>query len=262
VFIEKKTREAIDFLRRRGIATADRALALESGMVGLSNELSHLVVVPYKKIPYFPFPQGENRRGLLLFGALEGRNVFILEGRGRLFEGYFHRELAFPLRVLAGLGLKKLVLAAGVLPLGEGLRGGETVIIEDHIDLTGGSPLRGLDPPASPPRLDPCTIYSPALREKVQCVAREQGVDLRRVVAACLAGPTGPTPAERSMLVTLGADVVTLSLSAEVMMALHLGVETVALGLVTTAIEGGAESGAGGWGAGTLEFFKTLLGSL
>jgi purine-nucleoside phosphorylase len=216
--------------------------------------------VPFRKIPYFPEALAPGRHGRLMFGTLGEERVVVMEGRGALCEGYFHRELAFPLRVLARMGLRKLVLAASVLTLDPERRPGDLVVVEDHIDLSGGSPLRGLEPPVEPFSLDPSKVHCAELRDLALAVAQGQGLQLRPSVAAFVSGPLGPTAAEARMLSGLGADVVSMAPAPEVMMALFLEVKTVTLGVVAgIAGGGGGEKTPSLWGGGHLGFFKELL---
>ncbi len=260
MFLEEKTREAVGYLHRRGVTGAAKGIFLEPGMGGFSNELGSLVVAPLWKIPYFPHPQDPGRRGHLLFGTLREQKVFVLEGRGMLFEGYFHRELAFPLRVLAALGLKRLIIVSAVLSLGGQWSDGDLCLVEDHIDLSGGSSLRGLSPPVTPASLDPTRAYSASLKELAVAAAGKRKVELKGGVAAYLPGPGGVTAAESRMLAGFGVDVVSFSLAAEVMTALQLGIDTVAIGIVAgKAAAGGRGPAPGALDEGTFWYLRDLL---
>jgi len=261
VFIEKKVREAVDLLRRKGVAHAGKGMVLDAGMGGFSNELSSLTVVPMSGMPSFPQTPGSGEKGKLLFGLLDGTSVAVQQGRGYLHEGYFHRELAFPLRVLAALGVRRAVLVAGVYALSPDQASEEIVLVGDHIDLTGGTPLKGL---LSKGR----TIFpfqvsqarTDAMKKKALEAAETAGVPLRERVAALVAGPSLPTPAESRMLAALGADVLSVSLAAEVSMAAFLGIEVLTIGIVNGVVGEGADPACGsGWGESSLEYLKRLL---
>jgi purine-nucleoside phosphorylase len=260
VFIERKVREAVEFLRLRGVSEAGKGMVLDAGMGGFSNELNGLTVVPMRRLPYFPQPLGSGKKGKLLFGILDGSSVAIQQGRGYLHEGYFHRELAFPLRVLAALGVSRAVLVSGVFSLRHDRPTGEVVIIGDHIDLTGGTPLKGLiSEGRSVFPLHLSRVRTEAMKQKALDTAERAGVPLREGVAAFVSGPSLPTPAEARMLATLGADVLCVSLAAEISMAAYLGIEVVTIGLVSGVIEEGADSLGGGWGDQSLAYLKELL---
>jgi purine-nucleoside phosphorylase len=260
VFVEKKTKIAVEFLRKKGVPHTGKGLSLEAGMAGFSNELGGLRVVRAGDVPRFPQPLAPKGREVLLWGYLDDQAVVVQEGRGYLYEGYFHREIAFPLRVFAALGVKRMILVASMEPLGERWEEGRFFVVEDHIDLTGGNSLRGALDGGGRRELDSSRIYSTELGERALALAEERGLSHGRGVMALLPGPAGPTPAERRMLRTLGADVLSLSLAPETMMALHLGVEITVLGLVGEKRASG--SGKTGWGTDALNYVKDLFTEL
>jgi purine-nucleoside phosphorylase len=261
VFIEKKVREAVESLRRRGVTEVGKAMVLDAGMGGFSNELNSLTVVPVSGLPSFPQTVGSGGKGRLLFGLLYGSPVAIQQGRDYLYEGYFHRELAFPLRVLAALGVRRAVLVAGVYSLRRDNLRGEIILIGDHIDLTGGTPLKGLlSEGKSVFPLQLSRVRTEIMKEKALAAAERSGISLREGVAALIPGPSLPTPAETRMLVALGADVVDFSLAAELSMAAYLGIEVVTIGLVGGAVaEGDDPAPVSGWGENSLTYLKELL---
>jgi purine-nucleoside phosphorylase len=261
VFIEKKVREAVEFLRRRGVAPSGKGMVLDAGMGGFSNELSSLTVVPMRRLPHFPQPLGSGEKGKLLSGLLDGSSVVIQQGRSYLHEGYFHRELALPLRVLAALGVHRVVLVAGVYSLRPDQSSGEIVLIGDHIDLTGGTALKGLlTEGRSVFPLQLSQARTEVMKKKALEAAKRAGVSLREGVAALVSGPSLPTPAETRVLATLGADVLDLSLAAEISMAAYLGIEVVTIGFIMGAVGEGADPLCGsGWGERPLAYLKELL---
>ena len=236
-------------------------MVLDVGMGGFSNELNSLTVVPMRGLPYFPQPLGPGDKGRLLFGLLDGSSVAIQQGRAYLHEGYFHRELAFPLRVLAKLGVRRAVLVAGLFSLRPDQSSGKIVLVGDHIDLTGGTPLKGLlSEGRSVFPLQISRVRTEAMKKKALEAAERVGITLREVTAAFVSGPSLPTPAETRMLAMLGADVLDLSLAAEISMAAYLGIEVVTIGLVDGVIGEGADPlGGSGWGERSLAYLKELL---
>lgn len=251
MLLAAKVRQAADSLRRRGIGRCVKGLALEPEMKGFAGELSGLVAIPMKEVPHFPPALSPLRNRKVLYGDLDGEPVVVLEGRAGLHEGYFHREISFPLRVLASLGVRKLVCATSVLSLGPAVAAGDIVLIDDHIDLTVGSTLRGFQPSPAIMPVPPEGFYAKGLKEKAVDIAGKQGVELKSAVAALINGPAGPTPAECRMLKGFGATVVSMTLAAEAATAFQLGLEFVAVGVVRES--------ATSWGAGALAYFRELL---
>ena len=264
MFVEKKVDEAVDYLRRGGARNISKALWLASGMAGFSNELSSLTVTPLIKIPHYPRSLAAPRRETLLFGSLAGEDVIIQEGRRFLYEGYFHRELAFPIRVFAALGLRRLLFVTFLLSLRPEDEEGDMVLLKDHIDLTGGSPVKGISPPEGKDYpLDMTEPYSAPLGEEAMRLADESGRRLSPGTAALWTGPEGPTAAEARMLTSFGADFLAPTLAAEVVMARFFGIEVVALGVVTGSWSGKEEGrGAESWNVGHLEFVRAFFAGL
>jgi len=167
--------------------------------------------------------------------APDGRRVLVLRGRVHGYEGHPPAVVVHGVRMAAAAGCGVVVLtnaAGGIRP---GLGVGEPVLVADHLNLTGGSPLSGPLPEAVPGRfVDLTEAYSPRLR----ALAREVDPTLAEGVYAGLAGPQYETPAEIRMLAALGADLVGMSTVWEAIAARHLGMEVLGLSLVTNAAAG------------------------
>jgi purine-nucleoside phosphorylase len=264
VLVEKKVKEAVRYLRRKGVRGASKGLLLESGMGGFSNELSRLTVIPQAKIPHFPRSLAPGWGGVLLSGDLGGREVVVQEGRAYLYEGYFHRELAFPLRVLGALGMRKLLLVTWVRTLDPEREASPMILVEDHLNLSGGSPLRGQVPGEGENfPLEMGGTHSVSLRKEARSLAREKGLPLDEVIMALVPGPENPTPAESRMLNRLGAHVFSTALAPEISMARFLGIEIAVLGLLHEPPHGRAGVPTGeGWDIVHLDFLRSLLESL
>ena len=210
-------RRAADSLRRRLQAPPLAAVILGSGLGDLDLGAAS-VEVPYARIPGFPRPKVAGHPGRL---SIVGRTA-ILRGRVHYYEGHPMDEVVRPVRVLARLGIRRLILtnaAGGIHPR---LKPGDLMAVTDHINLMGVNPLRG-----GPHFVDQTSVYDlPALR------------GLKRGVYAAVAGPTYETPAETRMLRTLGADAVGMSTVPEAMAARQAGVRVIGLSLITNAAAG------------------------
>jgi purine-nucleoside phosphorylase len=190
--------------------------------------------IPYAEIPGFPLSTVEGHRGSLLAGEVGGRRVLAMEGRFHFYEGYSLREVTFPVRVFRALGTPVLVLTnacGGLDPLFEA---GDLMVLDDHINLMGDSPLRGPNDDALGPRFpDMGRVYDPALVALAEAVAREEGIPLRKGVYAALPGPQLETRAEYRMLRTLGAHAVGMSTVPEAIVAAHAGMKVLGFSVVT-----------------------------
>jgi purine-nucleoside phosphorylase len=250
VFFQEKVRASSAYLRRKGVPVPGAGLSLEAGMDGFTAELSGLRALRAADIPHFPPTRDRMRRERILSGHLGDHSVLVHEGRGSLHEGYFHRELAFPVRLFADMGVRRMLFAVRLSPVsGSGEEGG-VVVVEDHLDLTAGSPLRGAAEADGTSEPDPSLDCSRRLRENVERLAGVHGQKIAAGVLALLPGPLEPTPAERRMLSAMGADYHAFSPAAEIAVARSLGMETIILGLT------GSRKG---WGEGPRSLIRELL---
>jgi len=215
------------------------AVVLGSGLGAFADELKDSVVIPYADIPNFPRSTAIGHAGRLVIGKLADLTVAAMQGRVHLYEGYSSREAAFPVRVLARLGVKSLVLtnAAGVI--NSAYTPGALVLIGDHINLQGSNPLNGPNDDRFGPRFpDLSQAYCTAYRHLAQDAARQIGIDLKEGVYAALAGPSYETPSEIRYLRTIGADLVGMSTVPEVIVARHMGIDLLAISCVTNMAAG------------------------
>ena len=116
-------------------------IVLGTGLGKLVDDIEIQHEVSYEEIPNFVKPTVEFHSGRLLFGILGDKKVVCMQGRFHLYEGYSLQEITFPIRVLKALGVKKLLVsnAAGAINLT--YKKGDMMLIDDHINLQGGSPL-------------------------------------------------------------------------------------------------------------------------
>jgi purine-nucleoside phosphorylase len=236
---------------RTGISKHDVAVVLGSGWAVAADGLGEVVAeVPIAELPGFAPPAVLGHVPTVRsVRTPEGRAVLVLLGRVHAYEGHGPDAVVHGVRsaILAGARCVLLTNAAGGLRAG--LQVGQAVLISDHLNLTGTSPLLG---PAAPPELAPTRFvdlhdaWSPRLR----ALARAADPSLEEGVYAGLLGPQYETPAEIRMLQTLGADLVGMSTVAEAIAARHLGAEVLGLSLVTNL--------AAGLGDGALDHVEVL----
>ena len=184
--------------------------------------------------PISPRSTVQTHSGHLLAGTLGRHNLWVLQGRFHLYEGYSSLTVTFPVRVLRSLGVKILILTNASGGLNPAFSAGDIMIIKDHINLTGANPLIGPNEDDWGPRFpDMTAAYTPDLKHLAQSCARERDIPIQQGVYAGLHGPSLETPAEMRYLRTIGADAVGFSTVMETIAAVHAGMQVLGLSIIT-----------------------------
>lgn len=215
------------------------AIVLGSGLDALAERVEPEAVLPYAQIPNFPDTTVAGHAGRLVLGRLRESPVLLFQGRFHYYEGHPLDVVTFPVRVLARLGVRTLILTAAAGGIGDDLAPGSIVVLNDHLNLLGQSPLRGPNDDRFGPRFpDLSETYDRDLRELATREAIGLGIAVTEGVYACVAGPNYETPAEVRMLRTLGADVVGMSTVPEAIVARHLAMKILAFAVVANRAAG------------------------
>jgi purine-nucleoside phosphorylase len=214
-------------------------VVLGSGLGAFGDALEGLVKISYAELPNMPVSRVAGHAGNLCFGGVEGVRVVCMQGRVHLYEGHPASAVVHGARVMARLGARAVLLtnaAGGVEP---SWAAGDLMLIEDHVNLTGTSPIVGPNEDALGIRFpDMSAAYDPELRAMLRAVAKEAKIPLREGVYAGLLGPSYETPAEVRMLRTLGAHAVGMSTVLEVIALRHMRVRVGALSCITNLAAG------------------------
>lgn len=174
----------------------------------------------------------------------QGRPVLYLKGRLHSYQGYDAHQTVFSVRLAAALGVRTLIMTNAAGGLRGDQRPGDLILIRDQINLTGLNPLRGDLPSEWGPRFPDMTEpYSRRLRGLARDRAQELGLALGQGTYAAVAGPSYETPAEVTMLRRNGADMVGMSTALEIIAARHMGVECLALSVITNLAPGVGSGG-------------------
>src|SRR5687767_9161375 len=209
-------------------------IVLGSGLGGLADALTESVAVPFAELPGWPAASAPGHAGRLLLGHLDGVPAVCLQGRLHLYEGNSERLVVEPVLLMRRLGAHVIVLSNAAGGIRVDWPAGTLMLITDHLNLTGRSPLIGANDDAIGSRFpDLVNAWSPRLNELMRRAAADEGVTLEEGVYAGLTGPTYETPAEVRMLRTLGADAVGMSTVLEAIVARWAGAEVVGVSLVT-----------------------------
>lgn len=232
-------REAAAYLRARLFETPAVGIVLGSGLQPLADEIEQPVYIAYADVPHMPHSTAPGHISRFVCGQLGGRPVICMQGRLHGYEGHAPEEIVFPVRVLKALGVQALLLTNASGGINTGFLVGDLMLIEDHINMTGKSPLTGPNDDAVGPRFNDMTFaYDRTLREKALEASKACGVPLRRGVYIGVNGPQFETPAEIRAFRALGADAVGMSTVFEVIAAAHCGLPVLAIAMITNMAAG------------------------
>lgn len=230
---------AAEFIKTRTDLRPAIGLVLGSGLGDFADTLEDAVRIPYADIPNFPVPTVPGHSGALVFGRKCGQTLVVLQGRIHYYEGLSQQEITLPVRVLAALGVKTLVLTNACGGVNLSFRPGDLMLIADHINFSGANPLIGPNLDAFGPRFpDMSDLYTASLRAAIREKAAAAGITLQEGVYAMYSGPNYETPAEIRMFRSLGADTVGMSTVPEALVAGQCGLQVVGISCITNMAAG------------------------
>ena len=221
-------------------------VVLGSGLGGLADEVEDRIEIPYDQIPGWPVSTAVGHAGVLTLGTIDGVTLAVMRGRAHLYEGIGADRVVFGIRVLARLGIRTLVVTNAAGAIAESHRPGMLVLISDHVNLMGTSPLVGPNDDALGPRFpDLSDAYDSELRRIAREAAARLDVEAGEGVYAAWLGPQFETPAEIRFMRAIGADLVGMSTVPEVIAARHLGIRCLGISVVTNMAAGVVEGKLG-----------------
>ena len=234
-----KVNDAADAIRARAKEVPRIGIVLGSGLGDFAASLGGAVTMPYDQLPHWPASRVIGHEGKLVVGAVRGRMVAALAGRCHLYEGHDPQTVTFAVRVLGLLGVKTLILTNAAGGVNTDFSQGALMVIDDHINLTGGNPLAGPNDERFGPRFPDMTeVYSSRLRTIADEAGRALNLTLPHGVYAALLGPSYETPAEIRYLRTIGADAVGMSTVPEALVARHMGLDVLGISCITNMAAG------------------------
>ncbi len=221
-------------------------VVLGSGLGGLADEVQDRIEIPYDQIPGWPVSTAVGHSGVLVLGTIDGVPLAAMRGRAHLYEGIGAEPLVFGVRVMARLGVRTLVVTNAAGAIDESYRPGMLVLITDHINLMGTSPLVGPNDDALGPRFpDMSDAYDPELRRIAREAADRLGLEVGEGVYTAWGGPQFETPAEIRFGRAIGGDLAGMSTVPEVIAARHLGIRCLGISVVTNMAAGVVEGKLG-----------------
>ena len=223
-------------VRARTPLVPEVGIVLGSGLGGLADDLEDPVAIPFAELPGWPAATAPGHVGRLLLGRLGGRPVVMLQGRFHLYEGNDPGLVIQPVLLFHRLGARVVVLTNAAGGLDPSFGPGTLMVMTDHMNLTGRSPLLGPNADELGPRFPDLTdAWSPRLRRQLFAAAATEGIDLAEGVYVGLTGPNYETPTEVRVLAALGGHAVGMSTVLECIAARWVGLEVCGVSLVTNA---------------------------
>lgn len=222
-----------DYIQQKIAIKPQVAVILGSGLGSFAEMVEQPVIIPFAEIPAWPISSVVGHSGRLLIGQLEGRNVFVMQGRAHFYEGHSMSEITLPVRVMQKMGIKSLIVTNAAGAINPDYSPGDLMMITDHIGLigmAGQNPLRGPNLDEFGPRFpDMSQPYDKEFMEIARSISRENDLGMREGVYVSLSGPSFETPADLRFLRVIGADAVGMSTVPEVTIAKHGGMRVLGI---------------------------------
>ncbi len=234
-----RVEETVAYIQNKTGKKPETAIVLGSGLGQLADKLEDAVVIPYEELPHWKSSTAPGHNGRLLFGTLGGKEVVCMQGRLHYYEGYSMEEITYPVRVMAKLGVKNLLLSNAAGGINTDFAPGQLMLITDHINFLGRNPLMGPNEADFGVRFcDMSYAYHPELRRLALEAAEELGQNLAQGVYVATTGPSYETPAEIRMFRMWGASAVGMSTVPEVIVANHSGIRVMGISCITNMAAG------------------------
>lgn len=217
----------------------ETALILGSGLGVMVEKMDDKKIIPYSEVPHFPVSTVKGHAGELVYGHINYTPVLVMNGRCHYYEGYSMEEITFPIRVFAKMGVKNIILTNAAGGINYNYLPGDFMIINDHVNLSGVSPLRGKNFDEFGPRFPDMTrVYDKDIINTIYTIARELALPINEGIYAYLQGPNYETPAEIKMLRAIGVDAVGMSTVPEAIVARHAGLRVAGISCITNMASG------------------------
>ncbi|SEP88520.1 purine-nucleoside phosphorylase [Neolewinella agarilytica] len=226
--------ECLAFIQKRSTTKPKLGIILGTGLSSVADDIVVEREFIYGLLPYFCTSTVDSHRGKLILGTLHGVPVVAMAGRLHYYEGYSMQQLAFPVRVLAALGIEHLIISNASGSVNADINAGDLIFLRDHINMQPENPLRGANDERLGPRFpDMLHAYDRELNAWAIERAADHGLKGHEGVYLALAGPNLETPAEYKMANIIGADCIGMSTVPEVLVARHAGLPVFVISVVS-----------------------------
>ncbi len=225
--------ETAAYLRSRIQGNPETAIILGSGLGSLADKIEDPVVIPYSEIPHFVRSTASGHKGNFICGRLGGKQVLAMQGRFHYYEGYTMEQVTFPIRVMKLLGIRNLFVSNAAGGINTTFKVGNLMIIRDHINMLP-NPLIGPNKEEFGTRFPDMTrAYDREFIRKMEEIAAEKNIPLKKGVYVGLTGPSYETPAEYAFYGKVGGDAIGMSTVPEVIVARHCGIRVFGMSVIT-----------------------------
>lgn len=227
--------DIIEFINKKTDIKPEIGITLSSTLADIADIIQDKIIIPYTKLPHLPKKDCEYTTvGNLIIGKLNGKNVIVMQGRLLLFEGHTAQSATLLIRVMRKMGVETVFILSTGGGLNYHFRIGEIMLVTDHVNFTGHSPLTGENLANFGPRF--CTmfdIYDNNLQEIARTAATENRINLCQGVYIGISGPEFPTRAELRLMLENGSDAVGMSVVHEAIASAHSGMKIIGLIMIT-----------------------------
>ncbi len=230
--------DAAEFIKSKTKMKPALGIILGSGFQSVLQRCTYVLKLSYNSVPGFAKPQVAGHKDLVVIGYLDKTPVIILGGRIHYYEGYPMSAITFPVRVLAEMGVKTLLLTGAAGGINRMFKPGDFMCIRDHINLMGTNPLIGPVRLKQKRFLDLSKLYELKYIKMLKSAAKIANAYIQEGVYIAVSGPTYETPAEVRAFGILGADAVGMSIVPEAITAKQCGLEVVGLSCITNFAAG------------------------
>lgn len=231
--------EATEFIKSKIDKTPQIGIILGSGLQPLAKEIENPIIIEYKSVPNMTDVTAPGHVGQFVCGYLQDKYVICMHGRLHGYEGHSPEDIVFPVRVMKFLGIQSLILTNASGGINESFSVGDFMIICDHINMTGKSPLIGKNDDRIGTRFNDMTFaYSKNLQMLAKNSAQKAGIPIKEGVYMGVNGPQFETPAEIRAFRALGADAVGMSTVFEAIAAAHMNLPVLGISMITNMAAG------------------------
>jgi len=243
MLLKVKVKESLEFIRARLVTEPKIAIILGSGLGDFAESVSNPVIIPVEDIPNYPKSTVPGHKGQWIIGEIQNIPVLCIQGRIHYYEGYTLQQVTFPVHLIAGLGIKILIVTTASGGLNPNFKPGDLMLITDHINFAFGNPLIGRPENLLGPRFpDMSEPYSKELLAIALNSGKETGIPLHQGVFCWVTGPSYETAAEVRMLQKCGGDAVSMSTVPEVIVANQRHLRVLGISLITNLSTGLSDS--------------------